>query len=366
MGVRSDDRAERRDERDGQLGTRALTAGERRVTGWRSGIDGASAPAPERGHRSSSTSGCDDDPVLLITGATGYLGSVLVHTATRAGHDVRALVRDPRKAAALLPAGIDVAIGDLTDAGSLGHAARGCDAVLHVAGSVGSSPEETWHANLDGTAAVLAAARAAGVTRFVYTSSSAAVMDADGLVAEQPDGPPALTDAYSLSKAAAEELVLAAASDGMGAVIVNPVSVYGPSPAGPLSYNGLFLAAANGGIDTVVDARVGWVLAQDAAAGHLLALERGEPGRRYVLCGEVAPFGRMLHTFAGLVGGQRVRVLPPGSSLGPEAGTFARRSEIYGRFPPVRVDDAGARALGFTPSGVEEGLARTAAWLTRP
>jgi dihydroflavonol-4-reductase len=301
--------------------------------------------------------------MLLITGGTGYLGSVLVDTAVREGHEVRVLVRDPRRAEALLPAGIDVAIGDLADTRSLERATHGCHAVLHVAGSVGSSPEETWHANLDGTAAVLAAARAAGAARFVYTSSSAAVMDAGGLVAEYPSGPPALTDAYSLSKAAAEELVLAAAADGMGAVIVNPVSVYGPSPVGPLSYNGLFLAAASGQVDTVVDARVGWVLAQDAAAGHLLALERGEAGRRYVLCGEVATFGRMLHTFAGLVGGQRVRVLPPGSSLGPEAGTFARRSEIYGAFPPVRVDDAGARALGFTPSGVDEGLARTAAWL---
>jgi dihydroflavonol-4-reductase len=112
-----------------------------------------------------------------------------------------------------------------------------------------------------------------------------------------------------------------------------------------------------------VDARVGWVLAEDAAAGHLLALERGTPGRRYVLCGEVAPFGRVLHTFAEHVGGRKVRVLPPGSTLAPEAGTFARRSEVYGGFPPVRVDDSGARALGFSPKGVEEGLAETAAWI---
>jgi dihydroflavonol-4-reductase len=105
------------------------------------------------------------------------------------------------------------------------------------------------------------------------------------------------------------------------------------------------------------------VLAEDAAQGHLLALERGEPGRRYVLCGEVAPFGRVLHTFADLVGGRRVRTVPPGSRLGPDAGTFARRSEVYGTFPPVRVDDAGARGLGFAPRGVDEGLALTASWI---
>ncbi|MGH3587958.1 MAG: NAD-dependent epimerase/dehydratase family protein, partial [Pseudonocardia sp.] len=252
-------------------------------------------------------------------------------------------------------------VGDLADRASLDRAARGCSAVLHVAGSVGSSPVETRRANVDGTAAMLAAARAAGVARFVLTSSGAAVIDAGGLVAERPTGTPALTDAYSLSKGAAERLVLA--EDAMQAMIVNPVSIYGPSPAGAHSYNALFVAAARGEVDAVVDARVGWVLAEDAAAGHLLALDRGEPARRYVLCGEVASFGRVLHTFSGLVGGQRVRVLPPGSSLEPGADTYARRSEVYGHFPPVRVDDSGARALGFAPSGVDDGLARTAAWL---
>jgi dihydroflavonol-4-reductase len=301
--------------------------------------------------------------VLLVTGATGYLGSVLVELAVRDGHEVRALVRDRRKAQALLPAGVDVTVGDLADPGSLADATRGCSGVLHVAGTVGGSEEVTRRVNVDGTAAVLAAARAAGVSRFVYTSSTAAVMDVTGLASEHPSGPPALTDPYTRSKAAGEDLVLAAAADGLHAVIVNPVSIYGPSPCGPHSYNGLFLAAASGAVDAVVDARIGWVLAEDAAAGHLLALEHGERGGRYVLCGEIAPFGRVLHTFADHVGGRRVRVLAPGASLGPDAGTYARRSEFYGKFPAVRVDDAGARALGFAPTGVEEGLARTAAWL---
>ena len=299
----------------------------------------------------------------MVTGSTGYLGSVLCELAVRDGHDVRVLVRDAGKAADLLPAEVDVVVGDLADAEAVRRAVRGCDGVLHVAGSVESSAERTRIANVEGTRSVLAAATAAGVSRFVYTSSSAAVIDASGLVAETPSGPPALTDAYSVSKAAAEELVLAAAADGLGAVIVNPVSIYGPSPLGPFSYNSLFLAAARGEVPAVVDAAVGWVLAEDAAAGHLLALERGEPGRRYVLCGEVATFGRVLHTFADQVGGRRVRILPPGSSLGEDADTFARRSEVYGHLPPVRVDDAGARALGFSPLGVDEGVARTAAWM---
>jgi dihydroflavonol-4-reductase len=300
--------------------------------------------------------------MLLVTGATGFLGSALVELAVGQGRDVRVAVRDADRARALLPPDVDVAVADLADAGALTRAARGCTGMLHLAGSVGHSAEETRRANVEGTRQALVAAAAAGVSRFVYTSSSAAIIDADGLVAEEPTGPPALTDAYSTSKAAAEQLVLAAAADGLGATIVNPVSVYGPSPQGPSSYNGLFLAAARGEVAAVVDSEIGWVLAEDAALGHLLALDRGTPGRRYVLCGETASFGRVLHRFAALVGGTRVPVLPPGSSLGEDAGTFARRSEVYGHFPPVRVDDRGARALGFAPRGVEEGLALTARW----
>lgn len=297
----------------------------------------------------------------MISGATGYLGSVLVGLAVRRGHQVRAVVRDPERAAAVLPAGVEIAVADLADARGLERAARGCSAVLHLAGDLGRSVERTRQANVEGTRTVLAAAVAAGVPRLVCTGSSAAVIDATGLVAEEPAGPPALTDAYSTSKAAAERLVLAA--EGVEALVVSPVSIYGPSPGGPLSYNGLFLAAARGEVDAVVDARVGWVLAEDAAEGHLLALERGEPGRRYVLCGEVASFSRVLHGFADRTGGKRVRTLPPGSQLGPDADTFARRSEVYGTFPPVRVDDTGARALGFAPRGIDEGLDITAAWM---
>lgn len=299
--------------------------------------------------------------MLMVTGATGFLGSALVDVAVRSGLRVRAAVRDEVRARALLPAGVDVVVADLADVDALTDAARGCSGVLHLAGSVGHSAEETRRGNVDGTRQVLAAAVAAGVERFVYTSSSAAVIDADGLVAEEPSGRPALTDPYSTSKAEAERLVLAASD--IAAMVVNPVNIYGPSPRGPHSYNGLFLAAARGEVPAVVDATVGWVLAEDAALGHLLALERGEPGRRYVLCGEIATFGRVLHTFAGHVGGQRVEVLPPGSSLGADAGTFARRSEVYGHFPPVRVDDRGARGLGFAPRGVDDGLARTARWI---
>lgn len=278
--------------------------------------------------------------MLMITGAGGYLGTVLVRRALLAGHAVRAVVRDPDRAAALLPplgdadGPLEIAVADLNDVDALRRAAEGCRAVLHLGGTVGGDPALIRRTNVDGTAAVLTAARAAGVPRFVYTSTGAAVLDASGMIAEEPAGPPVLTDPYSASKAAAEKIVLDAT--GTAVTIVRPVAIYGPSPRGAESYNGLFLAAAGGAVPAVVDTAVGWVLAQDVADGHLLALEHGEPGRAYVLCGEVATFGRVLDLVTDGLGVPRIATLPRGSTLGPDADTF--RAAVAG----VRAAAAGA------------------------
>ena len=301
--------------------------------------------------------------MLLVTGATGYLGSALVAHLTEAGLPVRATIRSAARAA-VLPDGVERVPADLADEESLVAAMRGCDGVFHLAASLGPLPEDTRRSNVDGTARVLSAAVRAGVRKLVYTSSSAAIVTADGLVSEQAANATALTDPYSTTKAEAEALVFAAVSQGLDACMVNPVNIYGPSPYGPGSYNSLFLAAARGEVPEIVDAPVGWVLAEDVARAHLLAFEKGEGGRRYVACGEVAGFGLVLARFAELMGSpQRPAVRPPGTTLADDASLFARRSEVYGKLGAVHVDDAGARALGFAPRGIEEGLAMTASWL---
>ena len=301
--------------------------------------------------------------MLLVTGATGYLGSALVKFLSEEGRPVRALVRSEERAR-VLPAGVDLVFGDLADAGSLERAMQGCEGVFHLAASLGPLPEDTRRANVDGTARVLAAAIRAGVRRLVHTSSSAAIVDASGLVSEQAPNRTALTDVYSTTKAEAEGLVFAAAAQGFDALMVNVVGAYGPSPAGPSSYNSLFLAAARGEIDEVVDSQVGWVLAEDVARGQLLAFDKGEAARRYVLSGEVAGFGSVLNRFAELVGSpHRPKVRPPGTTLPADANLFAKRSEVYGKLGAVHIDDTHARALGFTAAGLDEGLPLTAHWL---
>lgn len=306
--------------------------------------------------------------MLLVTGATGFVGAAVVALLHERGHHVRALVRDPARAG-VLPDGVERVRADLADADALTRAVDGCEGVFHLAAAVGAPGPEAHELNVGGTARVVEACRRAGVRRLVHTSTSAAICvpDPDGpgaVVDEGATGGTALTDTYSTTKAESEAVVLDAVRDGgLDAVVATLVNVYGPSPRGPQSYDRLLAAAARGEVGDVVDTRVGWVLAGDVAVGQLAAYERGEAGRRYVLCGEVAGFPRVLDTYCALVGSpHRVRALPQGSEL-LDPPPFAERSVVYGHLGGYRVVDDAARALGFTPRGVDEGLELTARWM---
>jgi dihydroflavonol-4-reductase len=236
--------------------------------------------------------------------------------------------------------------------------------VIHFAAALGASWDEARDANVEGTRRLLRAAGRAGVKRVVYTSSSAAIIQADGLVSENAPNATALVDPYSVTKAEAEGVIFGAVREGVDARIVNVTNAYGPSPRGAFSYNQLFLASARGDLKAIVAAQVGWVLAEDVASGHLLAYEKGESGKRYLLCGEVATFPAVLSRFAQLWGSPHVpEALPPGSDVPADALPIARRSEVYGKLGPVRLDDANALATGWQGRGIEEGLKITVDWL---
>lgn len=287
---------------------------------------------------------------ILVTGATGFVGSAVVAELVRRGHRVLAGVRNPARAA-VLPAGAEPFPLDL-DA----PVAFDGDGVVHCGVVMRASAAETARANTSLVGRLLATT---GDARFVYTSTPAAVLAADGLASERAEPGSALDDVYLGHKADAERLILASGRD---AVIVSPAAVYGPSPAGPHSYNTLFRAAADGEVAAIAAAHVGWVLAEDVAVGHALAYERGEAGKRYILSGEVASFPDVLNRYCEAAGSPH-RVVPSPPDAEPAADFFARRAAMFAALPPQRIDDALARGLGFRPAGLDEGLRRTAAWL---
>ncbi|TQM31848.1 NAD-dependent epimerase/dehydratase family protein [Nocardia bhagyanarayanae] len=178
---------------------------------------------------------------VLVTGATGFLGSHIVDAATGAGDEVRALVRAGSDLGYLsgVP-GLDTAVGDLGDLDSLRAACRDVDVVYHSAGLVSEvgAREQFWRANVEGTRNLIAAARDAGVSRFVYVSSPSVATsyetDRFGIDESEPyvDAPKSL---YVATKVVAEQYVLAADSSGFTTCALRPRMIWGPRSAGWMS-----------------------------------------------------------------------------------------------------------------------------------
>ena len=223
----------------------------------------------------------------LVTGATGFIGHHVAADLLAHGWDVRALVRDQGLARGRLPGGAEPVTGDVTDAGSVAAAARGCDAVFHVAALYTlrrSAARAVTRTNVQGTANVLAAAAAAGA-RLVHTSSVSTIGVPPSGVGDEttPLRRAHVIGAYKRSKVAAEMLVGEAARAGQWAVIVNPSAPVGPGDRRPTPTGRVVLDFLRGRMVATVDTGLNLVDVRDVAAGHRLALERGTPGRRYIL-----------------------------------------------------------------------------------
>lgn len=232
---------------------------------------------------------------VLVTGATGFLGQHLVAALRREGpwSDIRALARPSSPKQTLAEYDLEWFDGDLCDAASLKAAVEGCEAVFHTAALYAlwsREPARFYQANVRGTEVLLAAAQAAGVRRFVYTSSVACVAQAPaGGLSDESRFPPIdeLCGDYKVSKFRAEERALAAAeagkAEGFEVVIVNPASIIGPGDLKPTPTGKIILDFLNGKMPAYVDTGLNFVDVRDVAAAHWLAYLRGEPGQRYIL-----------------------------------------------------------------------------------
>ena len=224
----------------------------------------------------------------LVTGATGFIGSHVARHLRDAGFEVRGLARPGGTPAASLPEGVEPATGDVRDAGALRRAAAGVDAIFHVAARYSLSRRraaEVRSVNVDGTQAVIDTALVLGVP-LVHTSSVATIgIPGDGTHGDEETLQPAsqVIGAYKRSKVEAESLVRRSVASGLEAYVVNPSAPIGPGDHRPTPTGQLIVDAVAGRIPAYVDTGLNLVDVRDVAAGHLLALERGTPGRRYIL-----------------------------------------------------------------------------------
>ncbi len=280
----------------------------------------------------------------LVTGATGFVGAALVRTLLAAGWQVRVLVRAGSDRRNLRALAVQSVVGDLTDNASLERAVQGCDAVFHAAADYRlwvPDPQSMYRANVDGTRNLLEAARRAGVTRIVYTSSVACIgLPADGSPGTE-DTPVALDSMvghYKRSKFLAEQAALEAAARGAPVVIVNPAAPVGPRDLKPTPTGQIVLDAALGRTPAYVDTGLNVVHVDDVAAGHVLAFHRGRIGERYILGGQNLPLREILTEITRLAGRSPPRVRLPHGVVLPIAYLAEGFARLTGKPTRVTVD----------------------------
>jgi dihydroflavonol-4-reductase len=247
--------------------------------------------------------------MILITGASGFVGAAVVRQLLQAGHTVRALIRPTSTRTNLAKLPVETAQGDLRDADSLRRAMAGIRFVFHVAADYrlwARHPQEIVQTNVEGTRALMEAALRAGVERIVYTSSVATLKARpDGAPSDEtfPLEPASAIGAYKHSKVVAERLVETMVAEcNLPAVIVNPSTPIGPRDVRPTPTGRIIVEAAAGRMPAYVDTGLNLVHVDDVAAGHLLALEKGRIGERYILGGEDVLLGDMLCEIARQTG----------------------------------------------------------------
>ncbi|MCR4392999.1 MAG: NAD-dependent epimerase/dehydratase family protein [Dehalococcoidales bacterium] len=225
---------------------------------------------------------------VLVTGATGFIGGNLVRELLNQGYQVRALVRKGSKLKHLEGLDLDVAEGDLLDRASLEKALDGCEALFHTAALYtfwARNPGIIYETNVRGTENILNAARVKGVKRIVYTSS-------ESVVGVRPDGRgnedvvcdiSSIPGDYKKSKFIAENLVFNLCKEGLPVVVVNPTTPIGPYDVKPTPTGRIIVDYLNGKMFACVNTGLNIVDVRDVAKGHILALEKGKLGTRYLL-----------------------------------------------------------------------------------
>jgi dihydroflavonol-4-reductase len=320
--------------------------------------------------------------LAFVTGATGFVGSHVARALAEQGAELRLLVRatsDPRNIRALRAERVT---GDLRDPASLEKGIGGCDVVFHVAADYRlwvRDPEQMYRSNVEGTRAVLEAARKNRVRRVVYTSSVATMgFTSNGRPADE-SSPVSLDNMighYKRSKFMAEQLAMEAGRSEMDVVVVNPTTPVGEQDIKPTPTGRIIVDFLKKKFPAYVDTGLNLVDVKECARGHIAALEKGRSGERYILGGENLTLKQILDKLAAVTGlpSPKIRV-PYVVALATGVVDEMVTGHIFGREPRATIDAVrmgrkkmfvssgkAERELGWKLVGVDAALRRAVDW----
>jgi len=321
----------------------------------------------------------------FVTGATGFVGSHVAELLEQQGAELRLLVRPGSRTNNIDHLRADRVPGDLRNFESLRRGISGCDVVFHVAADYRlwvRHPDEMYRANVDGTLAVMDAARQASVKRVVCTSSVATMgFLSDGTIVDEqtPVDLLHMIGHYKKSKFMAEQAALAAGRSGAPVVVVNPTTPIGERDIKPTPTGRIIVDFLNRNFPAYVDTGLNLADVREVARGHLLAMEKARPGERYILGGENLTLKQILDKLAAITGlpSPTVRV-PHSVALGFAAldqffTGVLRKKEPRATVEAVRMgrkkmfasSAKAERELGYRALPVEEALRRACIWFAQ-
>lgn len=244
---------------------------------------------------------------VLVTGSTGFVGGNLVRALKAKGYEIRVLVRKQSDDFTLRHIDVERVTGDLTDRESLARALKDCEGLFHCAALYtfwNLDYREVYRVNVEGTKTILQEAIKARVKKVVYTSSVATIgIPQKGLGTEDTEPTPAnLIGHYKRSKYQAEQEAMKAVSMGLPVVVVNPTAPVGPWDVKPTPTGGIILNFLKGKIPAYVNTGLNIVDVEDVATGHILAMEKGQPGQRYILGNRNMTFKNILDILSNITG----------------------------------------------------------------
>jgi dihydroflavonol-4-reductase len=319
---------------------------------------------------------------VLVTGASGFIGSAVVRALAQDGFEIRALVEPGRDDTNLDGLSVERVEGDIRDPAVLDRAVAGVSTVFHLAAVYrfwAKDPDLFYDVNIGGTQNVIRAMELAQCRRLVYTSTV-------GTIGVAHDGCPAsertlvrfehLFGHYKRSKYLAEHEVLRAGATGLPVVLVHPTFPVGEGDSAPTPTGRTILEFLNGRIPAYVDTALNVVHVDDVARGHVLAANVGRAGRSYILGGENMTLRQLLATLASVSGLRAPRVRLSARAVLPIVRTAEwLQATVLGAEPvltsePVRMattrmeyDDSRARSeLGYTSIPARDALTRAARW----
>jgi nucleoside-diphosphate-sugar epimerase len=323
---------------------------------------------------------------IFVTGSTGFIGTKLVNELVRLGHTVHALTRGTSNKDGLSHERIRLVTGDILDRSSLQKGMEGCTQVYHLAAYAKNWSRDTsvfFKQNVEGMRNVLEAAKTSGVERVVLTSTIVTFgPTAQGVIGheEMPRITQRYYTEYEETKAIAEQEALRHAASGLPVVIVNPTRVYGPGKLTEGNSVSLMIdmydrgkvpVLLNGGANIA-----NYVLVDDLVRGHILAMEKGKVGHRYILGGENASLKQLFELVDEVSGKKHFQMNLPPRIAYLYAGFEKKKAELLGLYPLITpgwvetflqdwvyVHSKAERELGYTIVPLKEGIRMTYEWL---